>query len=743
MVKKVCLCIVLLSITVLVAQEEKKDIDWIAPTGVLTIYVPDCARLKDGWKNSFLGCLYGDEEFGDFLKSLDTAGFLPEKFLNHHFRTNAGVDLKDGLSVLNRGMVIHLSDLNAKESEFGKAVRLLLLLNCGDKKDLLRKILDNLAFSFSKSPPLGAEKFSASKTVHESVNIESFLIDKVNILNAFIGDIWALSFDAESIRGAIDTAKNKQSAPFVTDVRIKKLLSGVKESCNYDVALFGDSERIVKGLEGFVSNEVKEVLDEVLKLVPQFAYFATPKNKGYKETILIKYPNAVPQGLKDAVTIPTNLLAESERIFLYGLVSNGHLREWTALFRQMLDEVLREAPGENPLQRKPLAELEKSLEFSFEKDIVERISGTVEVYVVEPDGGGAFPEIFATAILKEPDKFIAIFEKMAQKINEKAKTAECQPGDPWWDVPLLRIKKTIIGELTLFAIDFVKYSGEKFEFPYTPTIGIVKGKIIFGTSPQTVRSVARTLISPLPVDETFKTVLKSAENKNIFVYLNLPRAAAYAYNTGVPALRSKYGKELKTKGVDLILLPDVRSFTRHFKPAFISASAKDSLYRIEVETEQGFGQLASIGGTFLYLGLSYIEHYFDPKAVELRKLAALDLKVVADLQKLSAAQSEFFKTEKKYASSIDELINKKLLAENFPENTTHKIQILGAGKGWSATANPRTESPLMRFYFINESGTIRISDSPQVGPNAKKWEPVSHKETETKDKEWIPVYKER
>ncbi|MCX7704208.1 MAG: hypothetical protein N2234_08975, partial [Planctomycetota bacterium] len=677
-------------------------------------------RQKEAWKESFFGKIKSDEEFSDFLNSLASAGFTPERFLNHHLRINAGVDLKDMVSLFEGSLVFHLSTLNMKEDDLSKAVEQILLLRVTDKqKEVIQKIVENLTHSFSKSPPFGT-KFSASKTEYKSLSISSLSFDTLKMHTTFWRDFWAFSFEVESLKRLLEIPEGKNFA---------------EEPSTCHLSVFCDGKRLVEGLEGAVGVGVKEALSAVVKLFPQFIYFAEPKEKGYKERFLVKHSDSLPQGFRDTLNVPSQLLAEAGRIFLFGLVSKGHIHEWAGLFRQMLDEVLREMPGENPTQRKPLAELEKTLKFSFEKEIVERIDGTVEVYVVEPEGGGAFPEMFVVSQVKESDKFVEVISKIFDKINEKANRAKEERGVWWWATPFLRIKRSDAGGMILFTIDFVSHSGEKLDFPYTPTIGISKDRIIFGTQPQTVRSVLRVLKEPLPIDESFKTVLKAAEGKNLFAYINLPRIASYAYNTGVPALRSRLGKELKAKGVDLLFLPDVRTFARHFSPVVVSASAEGSLFKIDVETERRFGFITSVGGVLLYLALCYLEQYFDPKSIELRKLAALDLKVVGELQKLFNAQNEFFKTEKRYASSLEELVEKKLLPEEFPQNSTHKFIILGAGKEkWSAVANPRPESALRRYYFIDETGTVRISDNPQVGPHSQKWEPLSRRQTGVPDR---------
>jgi len=715
--RRVLVCSFLfVSLALVLAQDEKRE-EARTDTGALTVYIPDLARLRSSWGESFFGKLLGDEELAPFIESLDKAEITPYNFLKHLVRRNAGVDLKETFSIFDGSLLLRLVDADGKKNNISEMLDLLVLLR-SNKKDTLSNIIANLTHSLTKTPPEGID-VSSSESKYKDCTIRSLSVGKDVLHHAFLGDVWAFSFDRKNIEGVIDASKGEKGTLFADNELIKSLLEG-KKGEDYELLLLCDGKRLLKGFEPMMAGEIKEVFEAVVELLPNFTFKAASEKNRYRETLTVRY-DELPEGFDSKLKSPETLLAETKDIFLFGLLPSSYLRGWAKLLREMLDEMFREAPGQDVLKRKPLADMEKELKFSFDKDLLGRLKGTVQVYVAEPEGGGAFPEVFAVAELKEKEKFIALFDRIIERINLKASKAKAEGG---WDVPELKINKTVIGELTLYSIDFHKEWME-FDFPYTPTIGFVGERLIFGTQPQVVRAVVRQLKTPVTPSEEFKKELERAEGKNLFLYLNLPRIAAYAYNTGIPALRSEYGLDLKDRGVEFFLLPDVRTVTKHFRPSFVTATSEGNSYRIEVETE-GFGLLSSSVTVLGYLGVAYLQQFFVPRGVSLRKLAEMDLTVVSDMRTLMTAMETFYILQGKYPTSLDELIERGILNGDFPKNKTHKIQILGTDKkGWSAVANPKEGSPLKRFYFINQTGILRISDTPQVGPDSKKWEPVS------------------
>jgi hypothetical protein len=95
---------------------------------------------------------------------------------------------------------------------------------------------------------------------------------------------------------------------------------------------------------------------------------------------------------------------------------------------------------------------------------------------------------------------------------------------------------------------------------------------------------------------------------------------------------------------------------------------------------------------------------------ELAKLhQAMEAMTIAIMREINAAQQQFLKLSKRYAGTIEELIDLKFLKTDPSEipHTRFQLAVALDGTKYQLTAGPRTPEPDDRFFYSDQTGEIR------------------------------------
>jgi len=718
--------VLVLFVFTLGAQEEpKEDIRRLTATkGILTFWTPDAAKLRASWRKSFLAKLLTDEEMKPFLECLKKAHMSPSAFLDKVLKQHTETPLKDALEIFKGGLLLQLINIDTEAARVGPrvavgdVVKFLFLLDAGSAKPTLEKLLTKGTDAIRKSAP-EYDRPEKTKMEHKGTTIYGLGTEEAAFFGAFLKNTWAFTFDLDGMKQVIDRFKvGAGGATVLDDKSLKRMLeaSGLKGKEEY--LLWLDYAALMKKFEDELPRGGPERLmfDRLKKTIPQFLLVGAPEGNGYREVTVLGYPEGVPDWLKEKAEVPKGLLAEPDQILLFALSSAEALKP---NFESFLDVTRLEAQmwGEPS----PLDALAKKFEFDWKKDVFGQLKGTMQVYGVKPAGGGAFPEFFVVARLGDAQKVTALFDRLIEAAAKPLKEGEGMPGLADGLEVFKSVKKHKIGDLTLYAIE----TGGG-DLPYNPTFGVVGDRLIFGTQPQVVRGVAKALKEPFAPNESYAKLLKEAEGCFSVMRLDMPKIAAYAYNTLIPLLRKNAKRDLEKYGIDLNLLPDVKSITRHFAPITSKGYLRGDLAVSEAVTESGFGFVGTVATVLSYIGLCAMASELDPEVMAMRRLQAMEMGIFMTMKMLTSAQ-EIYKREKgKYAESLEELMKRGLIDEWSLESIarTHKLVILGAAKdSWSAVANPKEGSPLKRYYYVDQTGVVRVSETEKIGPDSPVFEP--------------------
>ncbi|MCX7703571.1 MAG: hypothetical protein N2234_05670 [Planctomycetota bacterium] len=728
---------VILMVFSLTAQEaQKPDVrKLVSEKGIIFFWTPDCERLRTSWRKSFLAGLLNDEEMKMFLESLKKANLSPSAFLDRVLRREIQMNLKDALSVFKGGLLLQLANLDMqagrREAVLGDIVKFLFLLDSADSKPSLEKLLTNGKEAILRSAHKRLEK---STVDYKGIDVRGLGSEEAAFFDSFLGNIWALTFDLDGMKQVIDRFKAEGAATVLSDKTLNTALKASGLMGREEFVLWFDHNALYEKIQAAetpffeLSPDLRQILAKMVKITPNTLLVGAPDGEGYKEVAVVSYAEGVPQEFKESVNVGEKLLVEPEQILMLSAGGAGLLRTYL--------EAILEAARSKELRWRgeiPLDAFARKFEFDVEKDVLGQLRGMLQFYVVKPAGSGAWPEIFAVAELTDAEKIIALLEKVIEAAQKK----EAEEDEEEYALDeILRffanVKKHKVGDLTLFVFESERNGSA--DVPYAPSFGIIGKKLIFGTQPQVVRGVAKALKEPFEAGK-FAEVLKKAQGKNQFVFINIPEVISYAYNTFIPLLRKTAARELEELGIDLSLLPDVKTVRKHFSPLTISSYAKENSIVIEAVTERGFGFTGSLISVVGYVSLCAMAKELDPEARLLERLRREEARVVGALKMLATAQETHKIRIGKYAENLDTLIKAGFFNEYYVNLETHKLTILGvAGDSWSAVANPKEGSLLKRYYFVNQTGVVRMSNTAAIGPDSPLFEPITEIPKETQEK---------
>ena len=727
-----------------VAQEKpeppkplKADPYKLAEGGLATVYVRDCAALRAAWRESFLAKLLAEKELQPFLKSMrDKGGVWPYKFLDEMAKMHTKCELKDLLKAFNGALMFNLRDVDVEAAQRGRptmgdVIKMLFALQTGAAKETWDKFLGALCDAIRESTgPRGPAK---SVQTHKGVKVHGFGNEEATFFGAFLADTWLLTLDLDTMRKAIGRAQaGGGTASFLDGAEVKSLLAAAGFGGKEHLVILASLKNLLDLFTSEMGDTEKKQAEVFLKRMPKTVGFVMgPAENGmYREVLVSQFDEKGFEEIRSAagkVTAPKGLLSRSDDIYIFGLLGAGSLTQvWKTVMEQARAEWERrkewmpDAP--DPMEQKK--EFEKKSGVNIEKDLLAQLGENVEVYVVRPAGGGAFPEMFSYTKVKDGAKLAEAVDKLLGAIQKQIKEKGGGGGDEF-----KLYEKKIVGDTTMFLLPIPKreLTSDLGTAPWTPTILLQGDKLVLATQPSVARAVARRVDDRYQPRRLLKSFLSSANGSNGGWYLNMPAVAGYAYNTFLPLLRKDRWtmRRMNRMGIDLDLLPGAEVVTEHFPP-FYAVARLDAERRTAV-TElrgKGFGLLGTAGTVFSYLMLCAAAVEMNPQKMVLQKMRAHEHATVMALRNIGHAQALYRMDRKKYASSNEELLKSGYIdKENF-ETPTHTLKVLGGDEeGFSAVATPKEGEALKRRYFLDQTGKVRYSDTEEVGPKSPVWEP--------------------
>jgi len=689
-------------------QHQKPDIKRLpAGSGLLWAHVPNCKVLRQDWRKGFLAGLLFDEEMQPFLKKMAKKWTHGGYLLKTLTKQQLGVDIYGLLKGFEKGLLLHLRDLQIqprREPEsVGEVLKFLFVLDVGDAMPAWQNFIEKLV-KVAQPGAKGEQDIAG-------VKVKWVGSPGIRVYHAFTKGLLLGSFDLDTVKQAIKRATIGEDATSIYTKDVKAFLSAAgvvspRIVIRLDAKTLFETIAAAAGPDG---QQLLAVLAESPTDLSNIIFAAEPAPQGgYREFLITKLTEKGAKTLTTPLTIPQTLLAKPNNIYLLTFMPDlwGETLWKTVLAQLKQQEAL--IRRWQPNAKGPLSELkdfEKTLGFKIE-DLTKQIGGG-SLYVVRPSGGGAFPEAFASFRLKKPEEFKGRFNKLMSALKDMGKDKSRLKrkefaGAVFWllEIPE-REKKTPMGQL-----------------PWAPIWGVFEGRLLAASSPLALKALLKTLKKPIQPDKTFSNFLKKASGSLSAVYLNLPSVVTYLYNTFIPLAR-KEARDLAKVGIDLDLLPDAETIASRFPKVFAFSKRKGDITFSEIVTDKGFGFVSDAMTTFAYVLLSALGSEINPEKMARKRLGMMQMKVCMALSAVWVAQMQFKAKNNKYASSLDALIQGKFLTKETVTLETHKIRIVSADENsWSAVATPQPNSPIKRHYYIDKRGEVRYSDSGPADKNS-------------------------
>ncbi|RKY18908.1 MAG: hypothetical protein DRP63_01430 [Planctomycetota bacterium] len=696
----------------LFAQEERRsekiDIRRLpAGGGFLWAHVPNCKALRQDWRKGFLAGLLFDKEMQPFLNKMAKKGVHGGYFLKALTKQQLGVDISALLKGFEKGLLLHLRDLQIQPGRqpesVGEVLKFLFVLDVGDAMPAWQNFIEKLV---KVAQPAAAGEHDIA-----GVKVRWAGSPGIRVYNAFTKGVLLGSFDLDTMRQAIKRATIGKDATSIYTKDVKAFLSAAGVA-SARIVIRLNLRSLLETVAAAAGPQGQQLLTALAESPTDpsniiFAAEPTPQG-GYRELFISKLTEKGAKTLTTHLAVPKTLLAKPNNIYLLIFMPDlwGKTVWKSVLTRLEQQEALMrrwQLTAKGPLSK--LRDFEKTLGFKIE-ELAKQIGGG-SLYVVRPPGGGAFPEAFASFSLNKPQEFESKFNKLMSALNSMGKgnsplKRKQLAGATFW---LLEIpeqgRKTPMGHL-----------------PWTPIWGVADGRFLVASSPLALRALLKSLKKPIQPDKTLSDFLKKASGSVSAAYLNLPSVVTYLYNTLIPFAR-KETRKLAEVGIDIDLLPDAETIASHFPKVFAFSKRKGSITISEIVTDKGFGYFSDAMTTLAYVLLSALGSQASPEKLAQGRVKTMEMKVCIALSAVWVAQMQFKAKNNKYASSLDALIRGKFLANDSVRLKTHRIKIISADENsWAAVATPLPNSPIKRHYYIGKRGEIHYSDSGPADKNS-------------------------
>jgi hypothetical protein len=631
----------------------------------------------------------------------------------------AGLKLKDILDTLKGEITFTLIDLEMPQAPQPvpgapapvmqppgtPKFKLVFSADVGDKKDEFIKLLETVQDKAIKES--GEDGVATSVSEHKGHKIYSLGNAEIMFNATWLGTRWVLSLDKTTLHGVLDRYLEKGATS--DSLEADKNFATVYAKCGggrEEFFFYNDMSTLAGKFKDQIPPDAGKLLADMgffEDMVSGYGGLLEPDGTSRELSYALLTEEHKMLDLVGKSKIDTSLYVPSENIILW-LSASYDLTESFNYVMNFLSTSLREQ-GKDVAEE--LKELEETLGFKLEEEFIKSLSSKVNFYVMLPQGGGAFPELALTASIANGELLNTAVSKFVDKMGEELKTTEYQGK-----------------KLYYFSID--KFLGEETEVPYWPTFTLAGNMLLVGSGPQVVKRMIGNLEKPVAPTGNLKLALsKTPKDSYQFVYVDAKLGFSYVYNTILPFMHKKHAESFP-EFLDPAKLPPVEVLVKHMSYIYSFAAKDEKGSYGEVVSPAGPLALPALGALIgaaaaipsaLPMGPRGIGPA-PPKGVAVEEGEAAAL---SHLRVLSSAQELYNVREGSYAANLEalaeiNLIDKKL-ATGIVSGYMFDVQSDGPTK-WHAVARPLVPGEERRYFYIDQTGIIRVSKTPDIGPES-------------------------
>lgn len=696
--------------------------EWYFPSKVLFFMkARDASALPDYFKKSPLYRIWQEKDVQTLLK--EPLNEMMEQFEEtlKEFEKESGVEAKDILDMIKGEVTVALLDMDIPVPRQppgpgmpGPAMRpparpefkLVVSVDIGDKKEEFSKILETVQNAMLKEYGEGGPVPSTSE--FKGHKIYSLGDADLQLNATWLGTRWVLSLDKDTLQGIIKRYLSRGVS--ADSLEANKVFSTIYEKCGKGretLFLYSDMSGLTDKLKGSLPPDAGKMLAD-MGLFDSMA-------SGYG-TVL--EPDGTCRELSYAIVPEGHRLFElfgkskadmalhlpPDNIILW--FSAGY--DLTANFNYVMNLLSTSMREQGKDVADALKKLEETLGFKIEEELLKSFETTLSFYLMLPEGGGAFPEIALVVGVAKPELLKAAIEKFARNMGEDLKTTE------------------YLGhKLYYFSVD--KLAGEKAELPYWPAFALAGGKLRIASSPQVLKRMIISAEKPVEPTGNLKTALAGTpKDAHQFVYVDAKKAFSYLYNTLLPYM-NKEMKESVPEFLDPAKLPPVEVFTKHLSYIYSFSAKDDSGVYSQVVSPAGPVALTMMGAVIG--AAAAMPGMLRPGPRGLGPAVpgpggtapAGQARIAAALRTISSAQEQHKLDSGAYAKNLQVLADKGLISRELGTGIYGgyilEIEAEGAGK-WNIMARPLVPADDKSYFYADQSGVIRTSKTPDVGPES-------------------------
>jgi hypothetical protein len=716
--------VLVLTASHLIAQEkpaEKKTTTEPA-AGPLERYLPskvlmfakvrDASTLPEYFKKSPIFKIWQEKDIQSAIKE------PYEKFKEmieegiEDFEEESELEVKKILEVFKGEVVFSLIDIDMKGMEGRPGppkIDLVFSVDAGEKKDQLTKIIEAGQKAITEAAGQGGPRASVSD--YKGHKIHSLGDEDVMFSATWLGTKWVLAMQKSTLRGIIDRYKAKEKP--ADSLEANKDFVAVHKKCGNgkeEVFIYYDMANFIGKLKDTMPPEVGKVWAEMgmfESMTVGFGALLEADGTSREMSYVLAPKDHKMQKLIGKSKINTNLYVPAENIILWLSASYN----WTEYFNYMMNIMAPAMREQGEDMAEVLKEIEETLGFKLEEELLKALKPTANLYVMLPQGGGAFPELAFTFDITDDALLKKAIKKFAEKMGGK------------------KLRSTDYRGHKIYYISIDEFIGEETEVPYWPSFTHAKNMLLMASSPQVLKRMIGNLEKPVvPAGNIKKVLEKTPKEARQFAYIDLKKSFSYVYNTVLPYI-DKQHKEDMPPDFDLAKLPPVEVFTKHLS----------YLYTFSTKDENGiYAEIVSPGGPLTLPAVSaaiaagvaiptmmmggprgFGPGPMGPMGPGLQ--GASEASTISALRTLSSAQELYNARHGTYADSLPALAEKNMidaqLATGVRAGYIIEMESEGANE-WHVIARPLVPGKGKRYFYIDQTGVIRASDKPDIGPES-------------------------
>lgn len=334
------------------------------------------------------------------------------------------------------------------------------------------------------------------------------------------------------------------------------------------VFAYGNVPAALAQLAGEWQGEERRIADALgLDTVKSVCYGLAFAGDGFRDSLLVNTAGA-DHGIPTLFALPPlersrflDLVPGNAFVYEEANVSLGSLLTAVRSVARVVDE---DAPRELD---EGLAELDRALGVSLEKDILGGLAGAMGWYAGLSSGGGLYPEIALMATVKDP----AAYEQVLVRVGEGLAGLANEEGRV-----IVRPRAVAFEGQTLHVMELSAAQGDDV-VPFTPSWTLLGDRLIVTLVPYTLKDIVWRAKHPesagpgLGAQEDFGALgaLRPA-TAGALAYLDLQAVLTLLYDTGVPLLQTAVKPNLlgelgATLPLDWTALPPVRAIRGHLR----------------------------------------------------------------------------------------------------------------------------------------------------------------------------------